>query len=117
LNGWVFFNWAVQKHFVKWVGLRSQFVRHYRSDLRKPEAGPVTMWKLVETKYVSLTKLNVSDPASIQARLEPEEHCRSQSESVNGLVIQISTLHCFKERKPYYAESATRIHDAKSGTK
>jgi hypothetical protein len=72
---------------------------------------------LVETKYVSLTKLNVSDTASIQAPLEAGEHCRSQIESVNGLVIQISALHCFKERKRYYAESATRIQDAEPGTK
>jgi hypothetical protein len=72
---------------------------------------------LVETKYVSLTKLNVGDPASIQARLEAREHCRSQIESVNGLVFQISALHCFKEHKRYYAESAAGIQDAKPGTK
>jgi len=72
---------------------------------------------LVERKHVSLSKLDIIDPAGIQARLEAGEHCWSKIESVDRLVFQSSPRHRFNQSKRYYAGSATSIQDAKPGTK
>jgi hypothetical protein len=72
---------------------------------------------LAERKYVSLMKLNVTDPAGIQARPKEGEHRWSEIESVDRLVFQSSARHRFNESKRYYAKPATSIHDAKLGTK
>ncbi len=64
-----------------------------------------------------MAKLDVIDPARVQAGLEAGEHRWSEIESVDKLVFQSSARHSFNESKCYYAGSATSIQDPKPGLK